>query len=380
MPDTHALVTASGAYRWMNCPPSARLETQFPDSTSEAAKEGTEAHALAEKKLNSWLKTGRRTAFKCPDGTMSECTDGYRDYIIQIVNDLKAAGQNPNLQVEVKLDLSEWIPEGFGTSDAVILSKDTLHIIDFKYGKNVKVDAPGNPQMRLYALGALDLYGEIFEFTNVVTHIYQPRVEGGHISMEKISREDLVAWGASVKPLAQQAFDGAGTMRAGDWCMFCRCKAVCKARASQMFKVLEHAGTPAPLMTLNEVAAYLPKLDDAIKWAQSLQTYALDKALAGETVPGYKLVEGRSVRKISDPDALAEKLTADGVEEQKIWKPKEMQSLTHLEKAVGKKKFGELYGGFLIKPKGKPTLVPESDPRKPYQVSAEEMFGKAATA
>lgn len=379
MPDTHALVTASGAHRWMNCTPSARLEAQFPDSTSEAAKEGTEAHALAEKKLKSWLKTGRRTAFKCSDGTMTECTDGYRDYVIQICNALKKEDQNPNLQVEVRLDLSEWVPEGFGTSDAVILSKDTLHIIDFKYGKNVKVDAPNNPQMRLYALGALDLYGEIFEFSTVVTHIYQPRVAGGHISMEKISTKDLLAWGEKIKPLARAAFDGTGEQKPGDWCMFCRCKAVCSARADQMFGVLKNQ-KPAQLMTLAEVADYLPKLDEAIKWAQSLQDYALNRALAGDTVPGYKLVEGKSFRKITDPDALAEKLIADGMEDSKIWKPREMQSLTKLEQAVGKKKFSENYGGFLFKPKGKPALVPESDERKPYQVTAEEMFGKAKTA
>lgn len=372
MPEAHALVTPSGAHRWLNCTPSARLEADFPDSSSEAAKEGTIAHALAEKKLKSWIKTGRRTAFKAEDGTMTEATDGYRDYVIALFNQLKADQFNPSLKVEVRLDLSEWIPGGFGTSDAVILSGDTLHIIDFKYGKNVRVDAPDNPQMRIYALGALDLYGEIYEFDHVQTHIYQPRVEGGHISTEKITVEELAAWGESIKPLAKAAFDGAGEQKPGSWCMFCRAKAVCRARAQEMFGVLEKQ-EPAETLSLDEVAAYLPKLDEAIKWAKSLQDWALQKALDGQTVPGYKVVEGRSVRKIEDPEALAAAMKNDGYADDKIWKPKELQTLTALEKTVGKKKFAQEYGKLVSKPKGKPALVPESDNRKPYQ-SPDTMF------
>lgn len=374
MPEVHALVTPSGAHRWLNCTPSARLEADFPDSTSEAAKEGTTAHALAEKKLRSWIKTGKRTAYKAEDGTMAEATDGYRDYVITLFNQLKADGFNPALKVEVRLDLTEWIPNGFGTSDAVILSGDTLHIIDFKYGKNVKVDAPENPQMRIYALGALDLYGEIYEFDHVQTHIYQPRVEGGHISTEKITVEELAAWGESIKPLAKAAYEGSGEQKPGDWCLFCRAKAVCRARAQEMFGVLKDP-KPAQTLTMEEVAGYLPKLDEAVKWAKSLQDWALQQALDGETVPGYKVVEGRSNRKIDDPEALASAMKKDGFTDDKIWKPKELQTLTALEKTVGKKKFAESYGSLVSKPRGKPALVPESDKRLPYQ-SAESMFGK----
>ncbi len=374
MPDVHALVTPSGAHRWLNCTPSARLEAEFPDSTSEAAKEGTITHALAEKKLNAWIRTGKRVAFKADDGTMAEATDGYRDYVIALFNQLKADGASPALKVEVRLDLSEWIPEGFGTSDAVILSGDTLHIIDFKYGKNVKVDAPENPQMRIYALGALDLYGEIYEFDHVQTHIYQPRVEGGHISTERITVDELIAWGEKLKPLAKAAFEGSGEQKPGDWCLFCRAKAVCRARAQEMFGVLKD---PKPLQTLTmeEVAGYLPALDEAIKWAKGLQEWALQQALDGETVPGYKVVEGRSVRKIKDSDALAAALGAAGYTSDQIWKPKELQTLTALEKLVGKKSFASDYADFVDKPAGKPVLVPESDKRPPYQ-SAEAMFGK----
>ena len=378
MPDQHALITASGAHRWMNCTPSARLEADLPDSTSEAAKEGTIAHALAEKKLNGWLKTGKRVAYKAPDASMGEYTDDYRDYVIGIVNDLANAGLNPQLKVEVQLDLSSWIPEGFGTSDAVIISDDVLHVIDFKYGKNVKVDAPENPQMRLYALGALDLYGEIFEFDTVVTHIVQPRCEGGHISMEKISVKDLIRWGETIKPLAQAAWEGKGKQKPGSWCMFCRAKTLCRARAEEMFGAIKDQ-TPPAMLSLDEVAAYLPQLDEAIKWAQSLQGYAFDRAMAGDTVPGYKLVEGRSNRIITKPEELAKRLKDDGLSDDQIYKPQQMQSLTALEKVVGKKKFGVEYGDLVIKPQGKPALVPESDKRQPMDLAAlkaETMFGK----
>lgn len=378
MPDQHALITASGAHRWMHCTPSARLEADLPDSTSEAAKEGTIAHALAEKKLRAWIKSGKRVAYKAPDASMGEYTDDYRDYVIGIVNDLAAAGLNPQLKVEVQLDLSSWIPEGFGTSDAVIISDDVLHVIDFKYGKNVKVDAPENPQMRLYALGALDLYGEIFEFDTVVTHIVQPRCEGGHISMEKISVKDLISWGEAIKPLAQAAWDGKGDQKPGPWCMFCRAKTLCKARAKEMFGAIYHK-PPVQLLDLDGVAEYLPYLDEAIKWAQDLQSYAFDRALKGDHIPGYKLVEGRSNRVITDPDDLVKRLKDDGLSDDQIYKPQQMQSLTNLEKVVGKKKFGIDYGDLITKPKGKPTLVPESDKREPMDLEAlkaEMMFGK----
>ena len=374
MPEKHAAITASGSHRWIHCPPSARLEAQFPDTSSDAAAEGTRAHALAEKKLQTWMKTGRRQRYKEDDEVMQESTDNYRDYVIGLYNELKAAGADPDLNIEVKLDLSDWIPEGFGTSDACIPSTTALHIIDLKYGKGVKVDAEENSQMRLYALGAVALFWPLYEFEKVVTHIYQPRLD--NISVEEISVEDLIKWGESIKPIARQAFDGKGEQHSGDWCRFCRCRTVCKTRASEMFTVLEDQ-PDTMFMSLEDVASYLPKLDDAIKWAKDLQDYALAKARSGEKVPGYKLVEGRSVRKVKDQNAMALALQEAGYGPDVIWKPPELQTLTNLEKLVGKKAFAKDYAALIEKPKGKPVLVPESDKRPEWiEATPEEMFGK----
>ena len=372
MPSQHAAITASGSYRWLNCPPSARWAEEFPDTASAAAEEGTKAHALAEKKLNAWIRSGRRQRFKEDDEVMQEATDNYRDYVIGIYNDLKAAGSDPDLNVEVRLDLSDWVPEGFGTSDACIPSTKTLHIIDLKYGKGVKVGAENNSQMRLYALGAAALFGPLYEFDKVAMHIYQPRLD--NISVEEISLKELLEWGESIKPIAKLAFDGKGEARSGDWCTFCPCRHVCKTRASEMFSVLEEQ-PDTTFMTLEDVAAYLPKLDEAIKWAKGLQDYALEKAKAGEKVPGYKLVEGRAVRKIKDDEALAAALGSAGYTADQIWKPKELQTLTALERLVGKKAFASDYADFLEKPSGKPVLVPENDKRPELQtLTAENMF------
>lgn len=374
MPEKHAAITASGSHRWIHCPPSARLEAQFPDTSSDAAAEGTRAHALAEKKLLTWMKTGRRQRYKEDDEVMQESTDNYRDYVIGLYNELKAASADPDLNIEVQLDLSDWIPEGFGTSDACIPSTTALHIIDLKYGKGVKVDAEENSQMRLYALGAVALFWPLYEFDKVVMHIYQPRLD--NISVEEISTDDLLAWGDSIKPIARQAFEGKGEAHSGEWCRFCRCRTVCKTRASEIFSVLEDQ-PDTMFMSLEEVAGYLPKLDDAIKWAKDLQDYALAKARSGEKVPGYKLVEGRSVRKVKDQNAMALALQEAGYGPDMIWKPLELQTLTNLEKLVGKKAFAKDYAALIEKPKGKPVLVPESDKRPEWiEATPEEMFGK----
>lgn len=374
MPDQHAAITASGSHRWIHCPPSARLEAQFPDTSSDAAAEGTRAHDLAERKLKSWIRTGRRQRYKEDDETMQEATDSYRDYVIGIYNDLKSAGADPDLNVEIQLDLSDWIPEGFGTSDACIPSTKALHIVDLKYGKGVKVDAENNSQMRLYALGAVALFGPIYDFDTVVMHIYQPRLD--NVSVETISRQDLLAWGDTIKPIAKLAFDGEGTAQSGEWCTFCRCRNVCKTRASEMFAVLEDQ-PDTTFMSVEDVAAYLPKLDDAIKWAKDLKDYALDRARAGEKIPGHKLVEGRSVRKVKDQGELASALLDAGYGPDLIWKPQELQTLTSLEKLVGKKTFATDYAEYIEKPKGKPVLVPESDNRPEWvDETPEEMFGK----
>lgn len=360
MPSDHAKVTASGAHRWIHCPASIERESHFPNISNPAAIEGMKAHDLAERKLKAWLKSERREALECEDKAMQEATDSYRDYVIELVNESKDA----LLEVEVRLDLSSWIPAGFGTSDACIISTDTLHIVDLKYGQGVRVDALNNPQMRLYALGAIELYWPIYEFSKVKMHIFQPRLD--HISTEEVSVDELIAWGESIKPIARKAFEGTDEAKSGEWCTFCRCRFTCRTRATEMFKALESQPEPS-FLSLDEVAAYLPKLDSAIKWAKDLQSYALDQALAGEAIQGYRLGEGRSSRKVTDEKALGLALEKAGYSKDQIWKPQEIQTLTNLEKLVGKKAFSEGYGSYLKKPKGKPMLIPTTS-------TPEEMF------
>lgn len=350
MPSQHAKVTASGAHRWLHCPASIERESHFPNISTPAALEGTKAHEVAEKKLKAWLETGQRIKIPCEDSTMQEATDDYRDYVLELLSE----NQEALLEVEVRLDLSRWIPEGFGTSDACIVSPAILHIVDLKYGKGVKVDAPNNPQMRLYALGAIEKYWPVFEFNKVKMHIYQPRL--GHISTEEMSVEDLLQWGQSIQPIARKAFDGTQEAKSGEWCLFCRCNHVCRTRAQEMFEVLEDKPQPS-FLSLEEIAAYLPKLDQAIKWAKDVQKYALEQALKGQTIQGFQLVEGRFTRKIQDEQALAAALEKAGYSKELIWKPLEIQTLTHFEKLMGKKAFAEAFGDYLEKVQGKPMLV-----------------------
>lgn len=373
MPDQHAYVTASGSSRWINCPPSVALEAKFPDTSSEAAKEGTEAHALAEKKVIAWLKGDH--AQEASDRSMEEAVTAYRDYIISISETERRKGGLGGVMVERRLDLSRWIPGGFGTSDACIVSERHLHIVDLKYGKGVKVDARNNSQMRLYALGAIDELWPLYEFDSVTMHIFQPRLD--NVSTETMTVAELLEWGEKIKPLAHLAYQGQGVQKPGSWCKFCRAQAVCKARADRMFAVIDGRQS-AELLSLDDVAGLLPDLDDVISWAKSVQEYAFNKALAGETITGYKLVEGRSVREITDKDAMAKRLKADGYKDEEIFKPVQLNGLTALEKLIGKKAFAENYASFICKPKGKPTLVSADDRRKEWSndQTIEEMFKK----
>lgn len=374
MPDKHAKVTCSGGERWTHCPRSVALEAGYPDKGSDAAREGIEAHELAEKKLKAFQKTGKRVQFKHSDATMQEHTDAYRDYVIELFREREAEGAHPELEVEVWLDLGNWVPEGFGTSDSLIPSTKNLDVIDFKYGQNTRVDAKGNTQMRLYALGALDKYWGLYEFDTVTTHIFQPRMN--NYSTETITVQELREWGEWVKPLAQMAYNGEGPTKAGSWCQFCKAKNDCKTRAETMFGVLKET-EEWPLMTPEEMAKYLPDLDDAIKWAKDMQEAATQALLEGKKIPGFKLIEGRSTRKIKDPEKLGETLEEQGYGSQNIWKPREIQTIGNLEKLVGKKKLAADYKDFFFKPPGKPALAPESNPKPEWKPrNPDEMFSQ----
>lgn len=374
MPKQHALLSASASRRWLNCTPSAVLESHEPDTSSPFAEEGTRAHALAEKKLKSWVKSKRKTHFKADNGEMAEATDGYRDYVIEVFNGEKKKTPDAKLLIEQKLDFSRWVPSGFGTGDAVIIGDDTLHIIDFKYGKGVKVSAEDNSQMLLYAAGALDVFGALYDFDKITTHIYQPRIS--NVSESTITVSALEDWLETVvKPKADLASKGEGDPRPGDWCRFCKIRAKCKARADFDIASAKASGfdTDPNLLDKEDIESILPMLDELQSWIKDLSQYALDQALDGVKYRGFKVVEGRSNRKVVDDKGLIDALHKMGYEDDVIMTKPKLQTITALEKAVGKKMFTGIAMPYIDKPKGKPTLVPESDKRPEYS-SAEDDF------
>lgn len=357
----HALLTASGSKRWLSCTPSARLEATFAEKETTAAAEGTAAHALAEYKVKRALRYFcKRPVSEFEDEVMDMATDDYAAFILEAMAEMRKAGAEPTVMIETRLDFSDWVPDGFGTGDCIIIGGDTLHIVDLKYGAGVLVEAEGNSQMMLYALGALQQFGCLYDVKKVLMTIFQPRRE--NISTAELSVEMLMEWADNfVRPKAKQAFAGEGEYLPGEWCMFCRAADKCRARAEANLKVArEEFGLP-PLLTDEEVEALLPRLPDLVKWANELQAYALDAAVNhGKQWRGFKVVEGRSIRKYADEDAVANAAEACGYKD--IYQ-KKLINLGDLEKLMGKKKFQEVLGAFIVKPPGKPTLVPVSDKR-----------------
>lgn len=360
-PKKHAILSASSAHRWMNCTPSARLEQEFEDHSTEAAAEGTAAHALAEHKLRKALKLQtRKPKSNYDNDEMDAYTDGYVAYVLEAYEEAKQRCPDAMLLIEQRLDFSGYVPDGFGTGDALIVADDTLHICDFKYGQGVLVDAQENPQMQLYALGALSIFDSLYDIETVTMHIYQPRRE--NISVWTISVEDLKKWAEqTLKPLAEQAFAGEGDYQPGAWCIFCKAAVRCRARAEENLRLAQHEFKLPPLLSDAEVGVVLDKLDALIKWANELKDYAQDEALNhGKQWPGWKLVEGRSIRKYTDEDAVIEAANAAGYKD--IFK-KTLLPITEMERLMGKQGFTDILGKLVHKPAGKPALVPESDKR-----------------
>lgn len=360
-PKKHAILSASSAHRWLNCTPSARLEQEFEDHSTEAAAEGTAAHALAEHKLRKALKLQTRKPKSSYDSDeMDAYTDGYVAYVLEAYEEAKQRCPDAMLLIEQHLDFSGYVPDGFGTGDALIVADDVLHIIDFKYGQGVLVDAKENPQMQLYALGALSIFDSLYDIGTVTLHIYQPRRE--NISVWTISVEALKKWAdQTLKPLAEQAFAGEGDYQPGAWCIFCKAAVRCRARAEENLRLAQHEFKLPPLLSDAEVGVVLDKLDALIKWANELKDYAQDEALNhGKQWPGWKLVEGRSIRKYTDEEAVIEAANAAGYKD--IFK-KTLLPITEMERLMGKQGFSDILGKLVHKPAGKPALVPESDKR-----------------
>ena len=363
----HAILSASSSHRWLSCTPSARLELEFEDQTSEAAKEGTAAHELCEYKLKRALKKrAERPVSEYDSEEMENCTDDYVSYVIEKLEAAKQFCNDPIVLIEQHLDFSCYVPEGFGTGDCIIVSDDHLHIIDFKYGMGVLVEAEHNPQMMLYALGALGIYDSLYDIEKVSMTIFQPRRD--NVSTWEISRRDLVSWAETVlKTKAALAFAGEGEYVPGEWCRFCKASIRCRARAEENLKLAGKEFILPPLLSDEEVEEVLGKLPDLIKWANELSAYATDAAINhGKKWNGFKLVEGRSNRKYKDEELVAAAAKKEGYKD--IYRYS-LIPLTEMQKLMGKTKFEEILGDLIYKPPGKLSLVPISDKRPEVNVT-----------
>jgi len=359
----HALLGASSSARWLVCTPSARLEAMFPDEQSPYAAEGTVAHDLAEAILRHKLEGKKAPKLDDYSTEMVEAVTRYVDICEEKVNEARARSSDAEVMIEAKLDFSRWVPEGFGTGDMVIVADGILEVIDLKYGKGVPVSAIENTQMRLYALGAYDVNEFLYDVKTVRMTIVQPRLDS--VSTDEMALEELLDWGEEIKPIAQRAFRGEGDCTPCDYCNFCKARHTCRALADTCLTAFyKDGGKLNQLLTDQEVSDILAMKDLITKWIKGVYDFAYEKALSGEKQwPGYKLVEGTSRRTITDPDAAAKTLLDNGYKEEDIFKPRELEGITNLQKVLGKKGVSEYLEAYIDKPEGKPTLVPDSDKR-----------------
>ncbi|WP_069648961.1 DUF2800 domain-containing protein [Caloranaerobacter ferrireducens] len=379
----HALLSASGAYRWLKCPPSVRLEELVEEESNEYAKEGSFAHTLAELKLsyylgnlneaqyNRQLKAMKKDNYYTAE--MEQFIETYTTLAIEKINEAKVRTKDPIIMIEMRLDYSPWVPEGFGTGDLVLVTDEILEIVDLKYGKGIKVSAIGNPQMRLYALGALNQYSCLYDIQKVKATICQPRLD--NISTEEIEVNDLLKWAEEVvKPKAKLAWNGEGEFAAGEHCVFCKVKATCRARANENLKLACMDFREPPLLTDEEIVEVLKQIRELQKWALDVDSYALAAAINdGKKWPGMKLVEGKRSRKYTSEEDVAQKLLDAGYSEDMIYS-KSLLSLTKLEKKIGKKEFEKIIGDLIEISSGKLKLVPEDDKRPEVKSTAEIDF------
>ena len=384
--EKHALLGASSAARWLNCPPSARLEAQMPNHGTKYTAEGTLAHAICELKLQKYFTVMSRRTYTArlnklkkdelyaPE--MEHYTDAYAEYIKE---QALAFPGRPTVCIEDRVEYTRWVPEGFGTADCVLMYGDTLQVVDFKYGQGHPVSAADNPQLKLYALGAYEKYRMLYAPTRVKLSILQPRAKEAPEEWETTLAE-LLEWAETVvKPAAALAFAGEGTQTPGDHCRFCRVKAQCRVyaepriSAAEDFAKLEEPQEPA-LLSDEEIGHALTLAKPFAAWLSAVEEYALEAVLAGREIPGWKAVAGRSVRRFSDTDAAFNALKAEGVQEELLYERKPL-TLAQVEKLVGKANFFRVVGSFVEKPLGKPALAAESDPRPVYNIAAADFAG-----
>ena len=369
----HAMLSASGSHIWLNCTPAIKLSEGIPDKQTDFTREGTIAHRLAELKLGviyglisgEELITGMKEVSDSEyySEEMESFIQGYVDWIEEIYNGVKGQSEDCELLTEQRLDFSSWVPGGFGTGDVVIIADGTLTVIDLKYGKGVPVDAVRNPQLMLYGLGAYDSFSLSNDIQKIRMIINQPRLDS--ISEYELPVEELLQWGEeTVKPRAEMAMKGEGEAKPGEWCRFCKCKAVCRARADEALEVAKYEFRDPPLLEDDEISDILGRVSRIQSWISDVKDYAQEEAEHGRQWPGWKLVEGKSNRKYTDPQEVEKRLLAAGFEKVLLFKDPELLGITAMEKVVGgKKKLEKICEGLIVKPPGAPTLVPESDKR-----------------
>lgn len=366
----HAYLAASASDRWLHCPPSAKLCAQGEDLGSPYAQQGTDAHELCQYLLEKGLgrdvkdPTENLTWY---DAEMQEACEGYAAYVLGQVSEARTKCPDPMVCVEQTVDFSRWVEGGFGTADALIAADDTLYITDFKYGVGCLVsakgaDGTGNSQLKCYALGGLALFENLYQIRRIRLTIYQPRRE--NIDSFDLSKEDLLRWAEeTLVPIAKLAYKGEGEFQAGAHCQFCKVKATCRERADHALELTKYAFAEAPTLSAEEIAEILPQAEALVDWAEDLKAYALKQALRGTCFAGYKLVEGKSVRKYANEDAVARIISKAGYDPYE----KKLLGITAMKKMLGKNRFEELLKGWLLKAPGKPTLVPDTDTRPEYK-------------
>ncbi|EAD4756079.1 DUF2800 domain-containing protein [Listeria monocytogenes] len=367
MPTQHATLSASSSNRWIHCPPSVRLSEGFENKSSTYAQQGTDAHTLCEYKLHQFLGDegeDPRPTLEFYDVEMEQASSDYATFVMEEVAKARQTTADPIVIVEQKLDFSKFVPDGFGTGDCLVIADGTLSVIDMKYGLGILVDAYQNPQMMCYALGALELFDGIYDIKVVKMTIFQPRRE--NISTYILSKEELYQWAEEVlSPAANLAFKGEGEFHCGKWCGFCPAKNSCRARAEQNLELAKYEFKKPDLLEDEEIEEILEKVDDLVSWSNDIKEYALKLALGGKQWANHKLVEGRSTRKYSNDNDVAAAVIKAGYDPY----DKKLLGVTAMTKALGKAKFDEILGDYIIKPPGKLTLVTNTDKRQAVTIN-----------
>lgn len=360
-PKGHAVLSASSSERWLNCPPSARLCESYEDKGSDYAAEGTDAHALCEFRLKQALGIPAENPIEnlsWYNEEMEDCAAGYAAYVAELLEAAKQTCADSVVLIEQRVDFSRWVKDGFGTADCILIADGALNICDYKHGKGVEVSAEQNPQMMLYALGALEIFDGIYDIDTVRMTIYQPRKS--NVSVYEMSKDDLLEWAdTELTQKAQLAYEGQGEFHCGDWCRFCKAKAECRGRAEANLALARYDFEAPALLDDEEIAAILGKVDAMTAWASDVKEYALQQAVSGKEWPGWKLVEGRSNRKYTNDAVVAAAVESAGFDPYE----RKVLGITAMQKMLGKSRFEELLAPYIEKPQGKPTLVPESDKR-----------------